>query len=302
MVSRKTLFVLLLTIGVTQIGFAQTTTATANAAPATAAPTATDGGTPHYVIPETPEHRAVRVGNIDPGPNPDPKQIFYRYGKRYHIEKYDNLRSRVILTGGEVGWGRPFGWVNIYREVYQLNDKYTWFWIEEHDEASPDEVQKQAAEETNKWPEASLAYFRQTRSEFAQLTPPPANKAIKFVESSDGLPKTGSWRNSLAVADMNGDGLLDIIAPPERQGGNIPAIFLGDGKGHWKYWDSKWPFGLNYGSVVAADFNQDGKMDLAFGVHLDGVHVFLGDGKGNFTDSSEGLPRDFPTRRVIVAD
>jgi len=43
-------------------------------------------------------------------------------------------------------------------------------------------------------------------------------------------------------------------------------------------------------------------MDLVFAVHLNGIYVFLGDGKGHFTESAEGLPRDFPTRRVVVSD
>src|SRR5439155_2430386 len=109
---------------------------------------------------------------------------------------------------------------------------------------------------------------------------------------------------SIAVADMNGDGCPDIVAPPERGLANgIPSIFLGDCKGHWSFWkDVHWPFSLDYGSVVAADFNRDGKMDLAFGVHLTGVVVFLGDGKGNFTESNSGLPKDFPTRRLQVVD
>jgi len=42
-------------------------------------------------------------------------------------------------------------------------------------------------------------------------------------------------------------------------------------------------------TVAAADFNKDGKMDLAFGVHLNGVTVFLGDGNGKFTESRTGV-------------
>ncbi len=305
MLSKKTLFVLLLTTVLTQAGIAQTSMQnppTEKPATPAAAPAEIEGGTPAYVTPETPEQRAARVGAVDPGLDPDPQHIFYRYGKRYHIEKFDNVRSRVILKPDDPSQGRPFGWANFYREVYQRNSRYTWFWFEEQSDVEAQEVQAQAVEQSGKWPEESLAYFRRTRSEFTPLTPPAANKTINFSDSSDGLPKNGSWRNSLAVADMNGDGCPDIVAPPERQGTPAPAVFLGDCKGHWKQWDAHWPQGLNYGSVVAADFNKDGHMDLAFGVHLDGVHVFLGDGKGNFTDSSEGLPRDFPTRRVIVAD
>jgi hypothetical protein len=43
-------------------------------------------------------------------------------------------------------------------------------------------------------------------------------------------------------------------------------------------------------------------MDLAFAVHLTGLYVFLGDGKGNFKEELEGLPRDFPTRRAVAID
>src|SRR5436305_1589004 len=305
MLSKKTLFVWLLTLAAAPVLFAQATTtapaapATTTAAPATAA---IEGGTPKYLTAEPPEQRAARVGPVDPGLNPDPATTFYRYGKRYHIEKFDTARNRVVMTGGDPGWARTYSWVNIYREIYQKNDKYTWFWMEDRDPQQVEETHQQAVEAMNKWPEESLKYCRATRPEFTPLTPPSADKTINFKESSSGLPKSGSWRNSLAIADMNGDGFPDIIAPPERQGSNVPAVFLGDGKGNWKRWDAKWPAGLNYGSVVAADFNKDGHMDLAFGVHLDGVHVLLGDGKGNFTESSEGLPRDFPTRRVIVAD
>jgi len=304
MFSKKILFLLLPAIIAAPIAVAQTPApapATTTAAPEAAK--TIDGGTPTFLWPETPEKRAARVGPVDPGPDPDPKTIFYRYGKRFHIERYDNLRDRVVMTGNDPGWGRPYGYVNVYKEVYQKNEKYTWFWFEEHDIVAEAEAQRKADEKADSgWPPESLAYFKRTRSEFEPLTPPDAGKTITFVESSDGLPKTGSWRNSLCIADMNGDGFQDIIAPPERQGGNVPAIFLGDGKGHWKLWQVKWPYGLNYGSVAAADFNKDGHMDLAFSVHLDGVHVFLGDGKGTFTDSAEGLPRDFPSRRVVIAD
>ena len=219
MLSKKTLFVWLLILAVAQIAFAQapataTTPDTAVAAPATPA---IDGGTPTFLRPETPEQRAARVGPVDPGPNPDPKQTFYRYGKRYHIEKYDNVRSRVVMTGGDPGWGRPVGWANIYREVYQKNDKYTWFWFEEHDAAQTEEIRQQAVESTSKWPEESLKYFRSTRAEFSPLTPPAADKTISFSDSSDGLPKSGSWRNSLAVADMKVTATPTSSLPPSAR-------------------------------------------------------------------------------------
>jgi hypothetical protein len=254
---------------------------------------------PHYIKPETPEQRKARLGTPeDPGPDPDPKAIYARYGKPVRIMRFDRK-----LAGYDVdeGWVRPMAMVNVAKEIYQQNDKYVWVWIPEPEPQEP--VTPEAAAMRVRTP-AEIDYFNQMRSEFQPLSVPEGNKTITFVESSDGLPTTGSWRNSLAVADMNGDGFPDIIAPTERgAGGNLPAIFLGDGKGHWKYWENvSWPAGLQYGGVVAADFNKDGHMDLAFAVHLFGVRVFLGDGKGHFTDASDGLPSDFPTRRLVVAD
>ena len=76
-------------------------------------PDQTDGGTPAYLKPETPEQRMKRLGTTeDPGPDPDLKKIWTRFGQRYHIEKftrqweaYDRVPegfSRVPTWGGHV--------------------------------------------------------------------------------------------------------------------------------------------------------------------------------------------------------
>jgi hypothetical protein len=254
---------------------------------------------PHYIRPETPQQRKDRLGTQDdPGPDPDPTTVFIRFGKRTRIARFDR---RMAGYDVEEGWVRPLALVNVPKEIYQENNQYVWVWIPEPEPQEPVTPEIAAVRERS---QGEIDTFNQLRSEFQPLSVPEGDKTMTFVESSDGLPTSGSWRNSLAVADMNGDGFPDIIAPPERGGGgSLPAIFLGDGKGHWKYWDTvSWPTGLQYGGVAAADFNKDGHMDLAFAVHLYGVRVFLGDGKGNFTDASEGLPTDFPTRRVVTAD
>jgi hypothetical protein len=261
-----------------------------------------EGGTPRYIRPETAQQRRDRLGtNEDPGPNPDQTKIWFRFGKQYHIERFDS--KWASYDGVEEGQVRPFGFVNVPHEIYQLNDKYVWVWMAERpkDAAGND----MPVEPLPKWTPAQIAYMKYIRPEFQDLSVPASPKTIRFEDSSEGLPTEGSWRNSLDVADMNGDGFPDLIVPAERRGGaSVPNIFLGDGKGHWKLWDSvQWPYGVSYGSVVAADFNKDGCMDLAFGVHLVGVRAMLGDCKGHFIDASKGLPMtDYPTRRVVVAD
>jgi len=280
--------------------FAQTSstpapqTSTAETPRLTAVP---DGGVPHYLRPETPEQRKLRLGTTeDPGPDPDPNKHFWRFGNSFHIEKFD--RRWESYDGTAPGFVRPFAYVNAQREVYQLNDKWVWVWMNDprpEDFVPPTPPPRYTPEQ--------VRYFETMRSEFYDLTPKAGGTTIRFEEASSGLPNSGSWRNSLAVADMNGDGCPDIIAPPERKGIQVPAIFLGDCKGHWKLWtDVQWPTHVDYGNVAAADFNKDGHMDLVFGVHQLGVIVMLGDGKGKFTLSNQGISGNFGTRRVMVTD
>jgi hypothetical protein len=285
------------------------TAAMAQSAPQTApkpapqqaqAAAADDGGEPKYIRPETEQQRKERLGTAeDPGTNPDPSKHYWRFGHSFHIERFD--RRWANYDNQEPGFVKPFAFVNVVKEIYQQNDKYVWVWLQD---ITPEEMSAmQNVKAPTRFTEKQLDYFKRVRSEFFETTPKRSDVTIRFEESSSGLPTSGSWRNSGTVADMNGDGCPDIVAPPERAGGQFPVIFLGDCKGNWHYWaEAKWPRSVDYGSVVAADFNKDGHMDLAFGVHLTGVYVFLGDGKGTFTDSSEGLPTGFPTRRVVISD
>lgn len=264
--------------------------------------TVPEGGMPTYIRPETPAQRKARLGTAeDPGMDPDPSKHFWRFGKSQHISKYE--RRWAAYDTGDPSLVRPLAMANFSFEIYQQNEKYVWVWAVDPDPSAPPPVEPDMPATSTRWKPDHIAYFKRIRNQFVSLNPASSRKTITFENSSQGLPTAGSWRNSLAVADMNGDGFPDLITPPERKGTPVPQIFLGDGKGHWTRWTSvSWPHGLDYGGVVAADFNKDGQMDLAFAVHLNGVYVFLGDGKGHFKESSVGLPHNFPTRRLVVAD
>lgn len=137
---------------------------------------------------------------------------------------------------------------------------------------------------------------------------------LRLVPFDAGLPKEGAlWRNGFDVADMNGDGQLDILHGPPRKSFRGPVVYLGDGKGGWHGWDQAvWPsLAWEYGDAAAADFNGDGKMDAAFGLHLRGVVAMLGDGQGKFSLWNEGMglegkvrsdPPAFSSREIDVAD
>lgn len=259
-----------------------------------------EGGVPSYVKPETPEQRQERLSTQeDPGLNPSPEKIWIRFGRRYTIRKYAREFARYLPDQPTVV--RPMGMVNFVFEIYQQNETDVWVWVEELDTASmPTRAERAKAENTKTLPQETVDYLNSIREEFTPLDPAPSPVRIRFQESSDGLPDNGSWRNGPAVADMNGDGLADLVLPPQRAGNGVPNIFLGDGKGGWKRWTLTWPSRINYGSVVAADFNKDKKMDLAFGIHLTGVAIFLGDGKGGFEEVFTDTA--FPSRRLITSD
>jgi hypothetical protein len=118
----------------------------------------------------------------------------------------------------------------------------------------------------------------------------PSSRTMRFEPFDEGLPRGGEWRNGFVLADMNGDGHLDVVHGLPRRGLGAPVVFLGDGAGRWRRWQTSFPpQRYDYGNVAVADFNGDGHLDIAMGMHLLGVTVLLGDGAGRFRAASDGL-------------
>jgi hypothetical protein len=88
----------------------------------------------------------------------------------------------------------------------------------------------------------------------------------------------GTNPRSVAVGDLNGDGILDLAVAD--QGSNRVSILLGKGDGTFQAAQN---YSLNFSpqALAVGDFNGDGKLDLAV---LDGseVSVLLGKGDGTF--------------------
>ncbi len=94
------------------------------------------------------------------------------------------------------------------------------------------------------------------------------------------------YRN-LKLADVNGDGKCDVVAPSYGQG--VVTVLLGDGHGHFKA-GSPIPAGPAPFTVDVGDLNHDGFPDLAFSNYSgqisdasdDAISFLLGDGRGGF--------------------
>jgi hypothetical protein len=82
-----------------------------------------------------------------------------------------------------------------------------------------------------------------------------------------------------ATADVNGDGILDL-AGANWIDGQI-TVMLGNGDGTFRLGQTFAGTGPQTGLAIA-DFNGDGKPDLAFSVQQLGAVVYFGNGKGTF--------------------
>lgn len=149
-------------------------------------------------------------------------------------------------------------------------------------------------------------------SEFEDLSPAREPGRIHLQEvSGTGLPSNGLWRASFVLADMNGDGIPDIVSPPARLSDAKLHVWIGDGKGKFSPWTMRFledgkpagAFSIDYGGVAVGDIDGDGHPDIVSASHSAGLVALFGDGTGTFRIVRSGLPaRDFSTQAVALVD
>jgi len=83
---------------------------------------------------------------------------------------------------------------------------------------------------------------------------------------------------SLAVADVNNDGNLDLIVGGDGSGD--VSVYIAGGRGDGSFYALGSIAGGRAYDLIVADVNGDGNQDI----FLDGDQIYLGDGKGNFTE------------------
>jgi predicted lipoprotein with Yx(FWY)xxD motif len=123
-----------------------------------------------------------------------------------------------------------------------------------------------------------------------------------FTASDEKLELTDvgdAYGLSVKLADLNGDGQLDVFGVVQSEKDSRIRVYLNDGKGHFRDTGQKSGGGM-IASVELGDVNGDGFVDAvtagwrANTVLPDGSdycpnRVWLNDGKGNFTDSGQIL-------------
>lgn len=130
------------------------------------------------------------------------------------------------------------------------------------------------------------------------------NGAGGFSPTSDYAPFTPATRESIAVGDLNGNGVDDIVYGGLSSGSY--AVGIAQGTGTFSYTTGSIPGANDFKSATMADFNGDGNQDVALGDNNSQIWVLLGDGGGSFALSTHSpallTGGTFKVEKLVSAD
>ncbi len=127
-----------------------------------------------------------------------------------------------------------------------------------------------------------------------------SSAAAQFETRGTFLANSGP--HSIAVGDFNHDGKLDLAIVCASTNTDNVVILLGNGDGTFRF-GSSYTAGLGAVSLVAADLNHDGTLDLAIAnEESDYLSVLLGNGDGTFRAGPQNPSAPAPESFVTVGD
>jgi hypothetical protein len=134
------------------------------------------------------------------------------------------------------------------------------------------------------------------------VTVPPSSNSLAFGPITN-IPAGGTMPGSVALADFNGDGKLDIAV--SNFSSNTISVFLnkGDGTLQDPIVSPVQITAVGLGPLAVGDFNRDGKPDLVVATiaGLQADIVLLGNGDGTFRQLAP-IPNSFGFFHARVAD
>lgn len=222
----------------------------------------------------------------------------------YEIRKFP--RDQVVRLTETTGY--PARFMRVKMEIVDEDGEWVYMRnlpVEDPDSAGHKAWKARQILEAKTLARKDLAHGKFVMDPAVEHPLPGFSDRIHLEERSEGLPGQGRWQMGMAIADMNGDGLQDIVLPPPRLGIARPWIVLQTATG-WRPWDGvRWPeVKLDYGDVKVADFDRDGNLDIAIACHFLRNYVMYGNGKGDFTRVVElaNVNPKFSSRAIGVAD
>jgi hypothetical protein len=97
----------------------------------------------------------------------------------------------------------------------------------------------------------------------------------------------------IAAGDLNNDGWVDLMAVQGEYCCGAYFVMLNNHKGGFNVTTNTTASGAGPWAVMLGDFNRDGNLDTAFEYGNATLGVYLGNGKGEFTPTSQTIPYPF---------